>query len=90
MTSDSISSAEADSQFVVTETTTEETSGVMRMGTTVTARIPAKTASKVPTATVIGWEIAVAMIPRPGPVALDSLAFTFAFLSLDFPHGSGR
>jgi hypothetical protein len=75
---------------VVTETTTEETSGVMRMGTTVTARIPAKTASKVPTATVIGWEIAVAMIPRLDPVALDSSALTSVFLSLDSPHGSER
>ena len=63
MMSDSISSEEADSQLVVTETTTEEISGVMRMGTTVTAMMPAKTARRVATATVMGWEIAVAMSP---------------------------
>ena len=87
MTSDSISSAEADSQLVVTETTTEETSGVIRMGTTVTARIPAKTASSVPTATVIGCEIAVAMMPPLGVAALDFSVLTSALLSLVLPHG---
>ena len=61
----SISRAEALSQFVITDTTTDSTSGVIRIGTRVTASTPAKTLRSTPTATVIGCLTAASIIFRP-------------------------
>ena len=71
MMSDSISSEEAFSQLVLTAMTTEETSGVMRTGTRVMARMPTNTASIVPTAMVMGWRSRLSMMVLIVSVCID-------------------
>jgi hypothetical protein len=53
----SISSADALSQWVDTEMTTESTSGFICTGTLVNASTPANNDIPTPTATVIGWRM---------------------------------